>query len=387
VTLGPPLDLDIDIVDLAPSVPRPAPGSAPLAEVAFRRTAWLPEEVRILRTVYVKEGVDAALEFLPGRTRQATYVHANSLGIKSEHRPTRRGIYRALATEALELRRKGLSCTAIGRELGMCEATATNAVLFAECIEAGHEPLERGPDGRISPAGRARLRGMLAQGLKHRDIQVQCGISASRITYERKLYERELEEAGLAPLPPPGNGERYSGVPVDAAARKLVEGLFLEGFGTAKINERTGISKTSCVRIRARLIKRLKRSGRCLPGCDINGKRRGRLKESLHYNHPKQFERLEELLEAGWTVLRAAAFAGMNRIAADRYVHARRAAGVIYPKREWRGRPAPAVQAIPNEWRARFRQLLADRDFDEARKMLFGEMGVALEPSGAGGGG
>lgn len=360
----------IDVVELAPGAPRPAP--APIAEMRFHARAWLPSELQVLRTIFVEDGIEAALDHLPGRTRGATFMRAHELGVRTKHKPIREGVYRRVAEEALELRKKRLSYAAIGLELGMCEAAATNAVLVAECRAAGNWPLERDADGRISAEGRARLRRLLEQGLKHRDIQVQCGIAASTITRERRLYERELAELGLPPLPPPGNGEAYSGVPVSAAAREQVEGLFLQGFGAAKINALTGVSKTSCGRIRNRLIRRLRRKGECLPGCDIGGKRRGRLKQSLHYTHPKQLQTLERLLMDGWSVATAATYVAMCRSRADKHVHARIAAGVKFPKptRCFR-KAARIVEPLPKGCVARFRQLLADHSLEDARDGLF----------------
>lgn len=307
---------------------------------APRKPAWSASEIEILRTVYVEHGLEAALKQLPGRSRQSTYVKVNRLGLKTKHRPVRRGFYREVAPRALELRKQGLSYSAIGTELGMCEAAATNAVHVGECMAAGHRPLERGPDGRINAAGRERIRLMLRKGMKHRDIQVRCGIAAATITRERRLYEMELKERKLAPLPPHGGGERYSGAPVPKSDKLEVERLYLDGFGAGKISSQTGVSRTQVLRIRTRLIKRLKRKGECLPGCDIDGRRRT-MKDHGRSIPAENMAKLRELILEGEPVIRAARLAVVGSCTAYRVYHELKAeveaAGKELPHKPWRG--------------------------------------------------
>lgn len=116
-------------------------------------------------------------------------------------------------------------------------------------------------------------------------------------------------------LPPPGGGQRYSGVKVAREQRAAVEALYLEGLGVLKIAARTGISKTTCTRIRTRLVKRLKRKGQCLPGCDSNGKRHAQA-HSFRHIHPAQKKALRTLLLNGTPVLRAAHMAAVGTCSA-----------------------------------------------------------------------
>src|SRR5213075_1324006 len=166
------------------------------------------------------------------------------------------------------------SYTAVARCLGVCEATATNAVHFERNCQSCNEPLERGLDGRFTRSAIDRLRQLFSKGLTHRDIQLLTGVSAGTLTRERRRYEEYLKERKLAPIPARNHGEAYSGNLVPKSSKREVEQLYLEGFGAKKITERTGVSHTVCLRIRAKLLRRLKRAGKCLPGCDLDGTRR-----------------------------------------------------------------------------------------------------------------
>jgi hypothetical protein len=310
---------------------------------------WSDEEVEVLRTIYVRQGLEAAMAQLPGRPRQAIYVKANKLGIHTSHRPVRVGIYRQLGARALELRRQGLSYSAIGRELGMCEAAATNAVLHGECIAAGHRPIERDANGKITREGVERIRLMLRKGLKHRDIQNWCGVSAATITRERRRYEVYLKANGKAPLPPPGGGERYSGVAITKEQRAHVEQLYLQGFGAGKVSARSGVSRTHCLRIREKLIRRLKRRGECLPGCSPDG-RRQQMKDHGRSIPAASLNKLRALLLDGEPVARAARAAVVGGSTAYRVYHQLRAEfaaeGKALPRKPWRGRHRQAVSKM-----------------------------------------
>jgi hypothetical protein len=263
-----------------------------------RAPAWTPAELEILRTVYVKQGLEAAHALLPGRNPQSIYVRACKLRLNTEHRPCPEGKFRKLVEPAMRLRAQGWSYAAIGAELGVCEATATNACLLGACREAGNRPIECDHNWKITDVGRERIRMMFRKGMKHRDIQVRLGVAAATLTRERRLYEKELKDRRLAPLPPPGGGERYSGVRVPPETKRLVVDLYLQGYGTAKVSARSGVSKTHCLRARAKLIKRLKRKGECLPGCDSDGVRR-KMKDHLRAIPESSREELRRLLLAG----------------------------------------------------------------------------------------
>lgn len=263
-----------------------------------RAPSWTPAELELLRTVYVKQGLEAAHALLPGRNPQAIYVKASKLSLRTEHRPCPEGMFRKLVEPAMRLRKLGWSYAAIGSELGVCEATATNACLLGQCREAGHRPVDRDRNWKITAAGRERIRLMFRKGMKHRDIQVHLGVAAATLTRERRLYEQYLKDNGKAPLPPIGGGERYSGAAIPKQLKRQVKELYLDGFGTAKVSARTGVSKTHCLRARTQLIKRLKRKGECLPGCDINGVRR-KMRDHLRAVPEASLVELRRLLVTG----------------------------------------------------------------------------------------
>ncbi|MGD9811019.1 MAG: hypothetical protein AB7U35_06735, partial [Sphingobium sp.] len=206
----------------------------------------------------------------------ALQVKAHKLGLKTVHKnpAPRPRLGGEDLDEAIRLREiENWSFSAIGRHFGICEASACNAVTMALCVRRGHRPAQRDQHGRLTAEGIQRLRYALKKGYKGIDIQLHLGVSAACVSEQRRRYNRELLARGKAPLPPPGGGQAYSGVKVPPAKRKQVEELFLKGLGTQKIAERTGVSRTSCTRIRTRLIRRLHRKGETLPGCDAAGTR------------------------------------------------------------------------------------------------------------------
>ncbi len=156
-------------------------------------------------------------------------------------------------------------------------------MLIALCPRKGFIPAQRDQFGRLTPEGMDRLRLALRKGMKAVDIQLRLGVSASCIAEQRRRYRADLKARGMAPMPMVGGGQRYSGVPVSRDERQAVEALLLQGYGSKKIEQRTGISNTSVGRIRNRLIRRLARRGECLPGCDVKGRRIGAAIESDHY--------------------------------------------------------------------------------------------------------
>lgn len=242
---------------------------------AHRTARWTQAEIAVLEEFYPSEGVDC-VEYLPGRTWMAVLQKANKLGLRCEKiTPAPEGKLEGDALEeAIRLReQENWSFARIGAKFGISEASACNCVLIALCPRKGFRPAERDENGRLLPEGIKRLRYALKLGLKACDIQLRLGLSAGRVSLERRRYNAELKAAGKMLLPPPGKGETYSGVKLTAAKKREVEALFMEGLGTAKISERTGVSKTSCTRIRNRLRQRLSRKGETLPGCDVEGVR------------------------------------------------------------------------------------------------------------------
>lgn len=251
---------------------------------AARTARWTPAEIAVLEEFYPNEGVDC-VEYLPGRSWKAVHQKAFKLGLRCEKiMPAPDGkLEGAALEEAIRLREdEGWSFARIGARFGICEASACNCVLIALCPRKGYRPAERDEHGRLLPEGTARLRYALKLGLKGCDIQLRLGLSAARIALERRRYNAELKAAGKVLLPPPGKGEAYSGVKLTRVAKREVEALFMEGLGTQKVSERTGVSKTSCKRIRNRLIARLRRKGETLPGCDAKGTRHVQAESARH---------------------------------------------------------------------------------------------------------
>jgi len=188
-----------------------------------------------------------------------------------------RGKQMALHGEALEravaLYESGTSMDAVARAVAMPAATVQNGVMAALCVRQGYRPAERDERGYLTAAGLDRLREMLRKGLKGRDIQLRLGVSASTISNERRRYNADLKARGKRPLPPPGGGEAYSGKRLSREQVREVEALLQTGLGSAKVSARTGISSTTVIRLRNRLVKRLSRKGQVLAGCDRHGKR------------------------------------------------------------------------------------------------------------------
>lgn len=246
---------------------------------------WSRQELAILHDVYAREGINGAVDALPDRSWTAICVMASKLHIRSPiaaqaPAPLLQGdrLEAAIALREVD----GWSFARIGAEFGIAESSACNAVLIALCPRKGFTPAPRDANGCLLPEGIERLRLMLRKGLKGVDIQLRLGVSGSCVAEQRRRYRADLKSRGKAALPPPGAGEAYSGVRVPLAQRRAVEALLMEGYGAKKIAERTGVSHTSIGRIRTRMIRRLKRKGACLPGCDIDG-RRHQQKDSAHF--------------------------------------------------------------------------------------------------------
>lgn len=351
---------------------------------AHRNPRWTAAEVATLREQYPAGGIKAASERLPGRSVYSIYVKVAKLGIRctvpQQHAP-RCSLQGADLEEAVRLREdEHWSFQRIGAHFNVSESAACNAVLNTLCIRKGFTPAERDAHGRIMPAALERLRWMLKKGLKGVEIQLRLGITASRIAEERRRYNRELKDNGKAPLPPPGGGERYSGVAVTKAQRHDVERLFLEGFGTRKVSEQTGVSKTTCTRFRNGLVRHLRRKGQCLPGCDRDGARRVQRDHPAHVTD-QQLARLRELILQRVPVRRAAAICGIGVATAYRVRDTLKAElGPAMPAPKLPGRVSKLRaemlygQAVPVEQRHRYRQLVRELgDVDKARAVLRAE--------------
>ena len=281
---------------------------------AHKSLRWSAEELAILRAHYPTGGAEAVLPLLPRRSFHSTHVKAHKLGLRTEfrgHAPTAK-LAGVDLEEAIRLREEeGWSFERIGAKFGIAETSASNAVMIALCTRRGFTPAQRDEFGRLTAEGRGRVRYALKKGLKGVDIQLRLGVSAACVAEQRRRYNRELAVRGKALLPPPGAGERYSGAKISREERAKVEALYLEGLGVLKIAARTGISKTSCTRIRERLVKRLKRKGQCLPGCDSKGIRYAQA-HSFRHIHPAQIEELRRLLLDRVPVARAAQLAAIG---------------------------------------------------------------------------
>lgn len=344
---------------------------------ARRNPRWTKEEVAILREFYPAEGA-SVIARLPARSVHSIHVKAHKLGLAC-HRPQaapRHALEGEHLERAIALREKQCwSFARIGAEFGISESAACNAVLVALCPRKGYRPAERDSHGRLLPEGVERLRYALKKGLRGADIQLRLGLSASRIAEERRRYNRELKKAGKALLPPPGGGEQYSGVKLSRDQRRDVEDLFLRGLGTQKISERTGISKTSCTRIRRRLVARLKRKGEVLPGCDARGTRHVQA-ESSRFVTPEQQRLLRQAILDRSPVMRAARDLVIGQSTAYRIRDELREElsqvgsqlpAPVRPGRGYRRRVSPLWPPQGPTAIYAFRELLAIMPFEEAK--------------------
>jgi hypothetical protein len=352
---------------------------------AHRNPSWSQAEMAILREHYPLGGIKAVCEHLPGRSVYSVRVKLHRLGIKCERlqQSAPRCVLRGDDLEqAITLREEqGWSFERIGAHFGVSESGASNAILNALCTRKGYTPAERDGFGRLTPAGIERLRWMLKKGLKAVEIQLRLGVTASHIAEERRRYNRELKASGKALLPPPGAGEAYSGVKIPLAKRKEAERLFLDGFGTAKVAKTSGVSKTACTRIRNKLIRRLKKNGQALPGCDVDGKRHF-MRDHARYVTDEQRAKLRELILNRVPVRRAAAITGVGTCKAYRIRDELKAElGEAMPTPKLPGRVSKLraemlyAQAIPPEHMWRYRELVrALGDVDQARAALRAEI-------------
>lgn len=279
---------------------------------------WSAQEVNVLKAHFPLEGAAgcmARMKKIALRGELAVKVKAHSLGIKGPRR--HHSLMRALTDQQVEevIRLhdvEKIGFKPIGERFGVAETTASNAYFKAMCPRLGYRPAERDANGHLLPAEIERLRTFLLKGTKPVDIQLFMGISAGCIAEERRQYNAELRTRGKRPLPPPGNGERYSGARIPKETVREVERLYLEGKATPEVADLTGVSKTHSLRTRAKLVRRLKRKGECLPGCDIDGKRLS-YPTSLVLTPAHKPQQLRALLLEGWPVSRAANKVGMGK--------------------------------------------------------------------------
>jgi hypothetical protein len=351
-----------------------------------RAPRWTSAETGILREHYPQGGIAVVSGLLPHRSVYSIHVKAHKLGVRCQKEPAapRCRIEGADLEEAIRLREEeGWSYLRIGARFGVAEISAQNAVLIALCERKGFRPAERLPNGRLAPEGLERLHYALRKGLKAVDISLRLGLSAACIAEQRRRYNADLKARGKAPLPPPGGGEVYSGAKVPPEKKKEAERLFLEGYGTKKVSEMAGVSKTVCTRVRARLIARLKRKGEVLPGCDAKGKRRV-CKDSARMIPEEAKARLRALMLDRVPVRRAAMICGIGTCSAYKFRDELKAdLGDAFPKPRLPGRMKPlqrelmAAQAIPAEHLWRFRVLVREHGDTEARRILRAEISEA----------
>ena len=340
---------------------------------------WSSSEIAILREHYPTLGADC-VRHLPGRSEKSIHQKAFKLDIGcgkvvDAPRPKLAG---PDLEEAIGLREEAnWSFARIGAKFGVAEASACNAVLIALCPRKGFTPAQRDEHGNLTFEGRERVRLALRKGLKGVDIQLRLGVSASCVAEQRRRYRRDLDARGKAPLPPPGGGEDYSGRKLPRAKVREVEGLLLDGFGTARTSAQTGVEISSCKRIRNRLIRRLARKGEALPGCDRHG-RRIEVKDSAAYVHPAQVTAFRKLLLDRMPVRSAAYQTAIGSCSAyvlrDQLRNEMAAQGFALPRPDLR-RAVRGTARLDPTWPPRgltgyaaFRDLLRSMPFEAARE-------------------
>ena len=277
--------------------------------------SWTSQEVAVLSETYLQGGLEAAADALPDRSWGAITMMASKLGLRSPlfGKPREATITGAALEEAIRQREElGWAFARIGEAHGVGETAAQNAVLIALCPRKGFTPAERDPLGRLLPDGVVRLRDMLAQGRKGVEISLELGISVGRVALERRTVNAELRRAGERALPPPGAGARYSGAKIQHDVYQQVDSLLMKGYGAPRVAELTQVSKVQVGRRRNKLVKRLAVDGRCLPGCDVSG-RRLHYQDSLASVTAEQRQVLRAELMKGTPVARAAKVAVCGR--------------------------------------------------------------------------
>lgn len=352
-------------------------GWEPIADLNHSRIPWANAELQVLHDYFETEGPDGCIARLNGRIRYGVQQRARKLGLKDPN--DIRGRYTNLAGADLEaavlLREAGWSFAKIGERFGTCETAATNAILIALCPRMGHRPAERDANGRLLPAEIERLRLMLRKGLKGHEVQLRMAVSAACVAEQRRRYARHLKDNGKAPLPPPGGGLRYSGAKIDPATKREVERLYLAGHATPKVSKLTGVSQTHSLRTRTKLVRRLKRLGQTLPGCDVNGKRLT-YPDTILRVPPGTIADLRSLLLQRVPVKQAAERLGLGGSTAYKERDTLRAeleaVGKALPPPIRGGSKATGARWLPvgRNWIILYRQLSAERGPDNARRFI-----------------
>ncbi len=344
---------------------------------------WSAAELALIREHYPSGGVAACRPWLPGRSDKAIYLCAFRLGprrppARSNAQAPRLRLQGRQLEEALHLREEqGWSYKRIGARFGIGETSASNAILITQCRRQGFTPAERDSKGCLTDRGLERVRYALKKGLKGVDIQLRLGVSAACVAEQRRRYNADLHSRGKAPLPPVGAGQAYSGARLPHHRKVEVETLFLQGLGTQKIHEQTGVSHTSITRIRTRLVRRLKRKGQALPGCDRDGVRHVQ-KESARFVPQECIAVFRQLLLDRVPVRRAAQLSVIGGSSAyrlrDAFVAELAEQGETLPSPILPGRVRNTHQPRDPHWPPvgteqiyRFRELLNGRTFEEAR--------------------
>lgn len=356
------------------------------------RKRWGAAEAAIIRRVYPQFGAAAvqaelAKQGLPPRSDQAIMQHAHKMGVACEIRAQAPKLQMSVPeiAEAVRLHDSGKSYCEIARQMNYAATTVSNAILIEEGKRRGFTPAERDHNGCLTEAGIKRVREMIRAGVKGVDIQMRCGVSAACVAEQRRKYARWCKINRITPPPPPGKGEAYAGAKVPREKVREVEALYLEGLGSKKINQRTGVSITTCSRIREKMVRRLKRKGQCLPGCDSTGQRRRQL-ESIRFIPDDVRAELRRLILDSVPVKRAALMVGMGMCSAYRERDALRAElaerGEELPKPKLPGRvrgKLPELRAL-EEWMPqgpdgmyRYRALVHAHGPEEARRILKAE--------------
>lgn len=343
---------------------------------------WTPQEDAILADIYPREGLAGVADLLPDRSHHAIQQRAHKRGVQTAvvNKAPVPVLAGAALEEAIRLHDAGWKLATIARHLGFTESGTTNAVLIAQCARKGFRPADRDATGRLTAESFERLRYMLKKGLKQVEIQLRLGVSASTVSRERQRYEADLAAREKAPLPPPGNGQRYSGVKLPAAAKRQAEAILLEGFGAPIAAARIGISKASVTRLRQRLVKRLARKGEALPGCDSAGRRIGAAKMSRHFIPDSTIADLRRRLLEGEPVSHIAKALGIGSCGAyrQRDIFAAELAqqGRVLPKPIRLGRgDAQRARAVEGRWLPagriqEFRLLAHEHGHDEAKRLF-----------------
>lgn len=357
------------------------------------RPHWTAADYAVLEEVYPTLGAAAVAKQL-GRSIEAVHQKGWARGLKDPTLPPPAAKRRPLNLEqekrADELNREGWGCERIGKLFGVSEGTVMNALLRRRCHAAGGRPARRDANGNLLATEVKRMRALMMEGRKNVEIALLMAVSQVNVSLQRRKYEAELKERRKGKtLPPIGGGQAYSGAKVPRAKRLEVEALYMTGLGTKKVSAATGVSHTTCGRIRNRLIKRLARKGECLPGCDRAGVRHVQT-GSARFIPPAAIAELRRRILDRWPVIQAArdlaiggssAYRIRDELAAEL---ATRGETLPAPIRRGSGaearRDAQAAKWLPPGAKHiyRFRALVAEHGAAEGRRIMQAEIAAAV---------